>query len=86
MGLSRTLIGSYVDIVWLVQSARRINHRGDTLNNPTITLECSSPSPDVLLLKGYHWKAQVGSNAGPEYELFPDIDINELVINTSFLS
>ncbi|KAG9225936.1 hypothetical protein CCMSSC00406_0006442 [Pleurotus cornucopiae] len=66
------------DSIRCVASTRRINHRGDTLNNPTITLECSSPAPDVLLLKGYHWKEQVGSNAGPEYELFPDIDLNEL--------
>ncbi|KAJ8495568.1 hypothetical protein ONZ45_g12804 [Pleurotus djamor] len=66
------------DSIRCVAASRRINHRGDTLNNPTITLECSSPVPDVLLLSGYHWKAQTHANAGPEYELFPDIDIETL--------
>lgn len=61
------------------QSSKHINHRGDTLNTPTITLECSSPLPDILLLTGYHWKAQQSTILGPDYELYPDVDYKQLV-------
>ncbi|KAI0027333.1 putative sugar hydrolase [Vararia minispora EC-137] len=45
-----------------VVTTRHIYHRGDTLNTPSITFECSSPLPDTLLLTGYHWKGQTSSN------------------------
>ncbi|KIY45274.1 alpha-xylosidase, partial [Fistulina hepatica ATCC 64428] len=64
-----------------VASSRRINHRGDILNTPTITIECASPFPDVLLLTAYHWKAQTKTTNGPHYETFPDVDVKELVSN-----
>ena len=64
------------------QSSKIIRHRGDTLNNPTITIQASSPAPDVLLLDTYHWKAQKPSLNGPNFDLFPDVDVAELV--TSF--
>lgn len=60
-------IGSLV-----IQSTKRINHRGDTLNNPTITFECSSPAVDILHLNAYHWKRQTPTMAAPDFELFPD--------------
>ncbi len=62
-----------------VQSTKRINHRGDTLNTPTITMECSSPIPDTLFLDAYHWMAQQPTLTGPDYEVFPDVDIDKLV-------
>ncbi|KAF9460439.1 glycosyl hydrolases family 31-domain-containing protein [Collybia nuda] len=61
-----------------VASSRHINHRGDTLNTPTITLECSSPLPDTLLLTAYHWKAQKSTILGPDYELYPDVNYKQL--------
>ncbi|TFK37706.1 glycosyl hydrolases family 31-domain-containing protein [Crucibulum laeve] len=66
------------DSIRCVASSKRINHRGDTLNTPTITLECSSPSPDTLLLTGYHWKAQKTTLSGPDYELYPGVDYQKL--------
>ncbi|RPB15513.1 hypothetical protein P167DRAFT_518728 [Morchella conica CCBAS932] len=55
-----------------VASSRAINHRGDTLNNPTLTITASSPSDDILLLSSYHWKAQRSTAIGPRFELYPD--------------
>ncbi|KAL0947518.1 hypothetical protein HGRIS_013617 [Hohenbuehelia grisea] len=89
------------DSIRAVASTKRLNHRGDTLNNPTITIETSSPCPDVLRITGYHWKEQHNTLAGPHYELFPDADVasiprqdslrtsrseNELAIATNTLS
>ncbi|KZV69553.1 glycoside hydrolase family 31 protein [Peniophora sp. CONT] len=58
-----------------VTTTRHIYHRGDTLNTPTVTVECSSPLPDTLLLTAYHWKGSAASNNGPDFELFPDQDL-----------
>lgn len=62
-----------------LQTTKKIYTRGDTLNAPTITMECSSPLPDVLQLEAYHWKAQKSSLQGPHYEVFPDIDPKHVV-------
>ncbi|KAH8822696.1 alpha-glucosidase II [Flagelloscypha sp. PMI_526] len=66
------------DSIRAVLSSKIIRHRGDTLNNPTITIQASSPAPDVLLLDTYHWKAQKPSLNGPNFELFPNLDTAEL--------
>ncbi|TFK71573.1 hypothetical protein BDN72DRAFT_433791 [Pluteus cervinus] len=65
------------DSLRCVVSTKHIKDRGDTLNRPTITVEASSPSPDVLLLKAYHWKAQKSSGS-VDYELYPDVDYEKL--------
>ncbi|NLM10986.1 MAG: alpha-xylosidase [Clostridiaceae bacterium] len=44
-----------------------INHRGDTLNRPMITVEYTSPMPDVIGVKIYHHKGK--KIKGPEFEL-----------------
>lgn len=62
-----------------LQTSKHINHRGDTLNAPTITIEASSPAPGIALLTAYHWKKQVSAHQDPEYELFPDVDLNQIV-------
>ncbi|KAF8889017.1 glycosyl hydrolases family 31-domain-containing protein [Infundibulicybe gibba] len=62
-----------------IATTKHVNHRGDTLNTPTITFECSSPASDTLLLKASHWKAQTKSLSGPDYELYPDISESDLL-------
>ncbi|KAK0482624.1 glycosyl hydrolases family 31-domain-containing protein [Armillaria novae-zelandiae] len=69
---------AFEDRIRCVVSTKRINHRGDTLNNPTITMECSSPIPDTLFLNAYHWKTQQPTLNGPDYEVFPDANIDKL--------
>ncbi|KAG6819867.1 hypothetical protein H0H93_007852 [Arthromyces matolae] len=64
-----------------VATSKHITHRGDTLNAPTITVECSSPAPDILLLTGFHWKRQKRMTTGPSYELFPDVEVETLTTN-----
>ena len=40
------------DGVWSDQA--RLNHRGDTLNLPLLTVRFSSPMPDVIRVQLYH--------------------------------
>jgi alpha-D-xyloside xylohydrolase len=58
-------------ILIIEQASKPINHRGDSLNNPTLTHNLSSPMDDVLLLSSTHWKAQKSITNGPNFELFP---------------
>ncbi|KAF8999780.1 glycosyl hydrolases family 31-domain-containing protein [Cyathus striatus] len=67
------------DGIRFIASSKRVNHRGDTLNAPTLTFECSSPAEEILLLNCYHWKGQKTSLQGPEYELFPGVDYKQLI-------
>ncbi|KAG6812235.1 hypothetical protein H0H92_003775 [Tricholoma furcatifolium] len=71
-----------------VATTKHVNHRGDILNTPTITVECTSPAPDILCLTGSHWKGGKRAALGPNYELFPDIDQEaQMIVNRQdFLS
>lgn len=69
---------AFEDRIRCVVSMKPINHRGDTLNTPTITIECSSPIPDTFFLEACHWKSQQLTSTGPNYEVFPDVDIGKL--------
>ncbi|MDR3139768.1 MAG: alpha-xylosidase [Treponema sp.] len=51
-------------------AVKRAAHRGDTLNAPLLTLEFSSPLPDIIHVRIYHHKG--GAAAGPVFELPPD--------------
>ncbi|KAG6841803.1 hypothetical protein C0991_006687 [Blastosporella zonata] len=68
-------------IIRCVATSKHINHRGDILNTPTLTVECSSPAPDILFMTGYHWKGSKQTTRGPHYELFPDVDHQHLTAN-----
>ncbi|TPX15350.1 uncharacterized protein E0L32_004627 [Thyridium curvatum] len=59
------------DHLHFVTCSKPINHRGDTLNNPTLTHHVSSPVDDVLYLSSTHWKGQKSVTAAPHFELFP---------------
>lgn len=48
-------------------ATKNIAHRGDTLNLPMITIEYSSPMPDVIGVKIYHHKGK--RLKGPAFEL-----------------
>lgn len=54
----------------------KVNHRGDTLGGPVITMKLSSPIPDVIRVQLVHYKGI--SKKGPEFEINDqnaDIDI-----------
>ncbi|HEU5013547.1 MAG TPA: hypothetical protein VFT66_13570, partial [Roseiflexaceae bacterium] len=38
-----------------VYATKRINHRGDTLAGPLLTVECSAPMPDIIRVKMTHF-------------------------------
>ncbi len=45
----------------------QINHRGDTLGGPALTIELSSPAADIINVKVYHYKGV--KKEGPFFEL-----------------
>ncbi|HEX5323652.1 MAG TPA: alpha-xylosidase, partial [Capsulimonadaceae bacterium] len=56
---------------------RSINHRGDTLGGPLLTITFSSPMPDVVGVEIRHYTG--GQEKGPNFELFPQKGINPTV-------
>ncbi|CAM1501936.1 Fc.00g039200.m01.CDS01 [Cosmosporella sp. VM-42] len=54
----------------LLCPTKHIRSRGDTLNQPTITLEIKAEMDGVISLESTHWAG--AQNKGPQFELFPD--------------
>lgn len=48
-------------------ACRSINHRWDTLDGALITVEFSSPMPEIIKVKAYHHKGK--KKQGPDFEL-----------------
>ncbi|KAG5353045.1 hypothetical protein C0989_010851 [Termitomyces sp. Mn162] len=70
-----------------VATSKHITTRGDTTDTPTVTVECSSPATDILLLTGYHWKGERRTTLGPNYEIFPDVEIqSEAAVRSASIS
>jgi len=59
----------------LVVSAptRQIRHRGDTLQGPLLTVQLSSPLPDVVRVRAEHYTG--GKKRGPQIPLQPSGDV-----------
>jgi alpha-D-xyloside xylohydrolase len=55
----------------LFAAAKRIKHRGDTLNIPLLTVILSSPMPDIIHVKTFRYKGI--KNSSPDFNLLPDI-------------
>ncbi|MES2463244.1 MAG: alpha-xylosidase [Armatimonadota bacterium] len=51
---------------------KRINHRGDTLGGPVLTVQFSSPMPDVIRVHLTHYSGK--KPHGPEFEIFPSAE------------
>lgn len=51
-------------------ATKKIEHRGSTLNTPMITIELSSPLPNVLHVRSYHFKGSL--QKGPFFEIAAD--------------
>lgn len=52
----------------LYVATRPVRHRGDTLEGPMLTFEYSSPVPDVICVKVWHYKGTL--KKGPAFELY----------------
>ncbi len=70
----------------------RITHRGDTLNQPLLTLRCSSPAPDVISVRVGHFLGerprhpQFPLNTDPSVEVRTDVDGSHATITSGALS
>jgi len=58
------------DSVTVYAPCNNINHRGDTLGGPVITMKLSSPITDVIRVQLFHHKGLI--NKGPEFEVYND--------------
>ena len=56
------------DALTVYAPTRRIIHRGDTLTGPLLTIEFSSPLPDVIRVKVTHFAGQAAKS--PQFSLF----------------
>ena len=55
--------------VVLLAPTHHINHRGDTLGGINLTVEITSPAPEILRVRTYHFKGEAPK--GPAFELEP---------------
>lgn len=53
-----------------------INHRGDTLGGINLTLEITSPAPEIMRVRTYHHKGAVVNTPSFELELTDALDLN----------
>ncbi|EOO02295.1 putative glycoside hydrolase family 31 protein [Phaeoacremonium minimum UCRPA7] len=54
----------------LLCPTKHINSRGDTLNQPTVTLGVKAELDGVISIEATHWAG--AQNKGPHFELYPD--------------
>ena len=55
----------------LCAPTHKINHRGDTLGGINLTVEITTPMPEVIRVKTYHYKGAIQD--GPQFALnLPD--------------
>jgi alpha-D-xyloside xylohydrolase len=55
------------DALSIVAPTRNINHRGDTLGGPVLTVRLSSPMPDVIRVEAAHYAGAV--ETGPRFAI-----------------
>ena len=71
---------------------QRIEHRGDTLNQPLLTVRCSSPAPDVISVAVNHFLGerprhpQFPLNTDPSVRVRTDVDDSHATITSGALS
>ena len=54
----------------------KINHRGDTLGGPNLTIKISAPMPEVIRVQTFHYMGAI--DRGPNFEL--EIDENASIV------
>jgi alpha-D-xyloside xylohydrolase len=60
-------VDATAETLTVLAPTRRIESRGDVLNTPALTIECSSPLPDVIRVKLVHHAGAV--DRGPHFAL-----------------
>lgn len=67
-------------MIRLLAPTHRINHRGDTLGGPNLTLYISAPSTEVLRVQVYHYMGVV--DHGPNFEIAIDPNSHLDIVET----
>ena len=80
------------DALVVYAPTERIRHRGDTLNQPLLTVRCSSPAPDVISVKISHFLGEkprlpeFSLNSDPSAQVYTELDDNHATITAGALS
>jgi alpha-D-xyloside xylohydrolase len=80
------------DALTVYAPTRKIEHRGDTLNEPVLTVRCASPATDVISVSVSHFlgarprQPQFQLHADPSAEVRIQVDENQAVITSGALS
>jgi alpha-D-xyloside xylohydrolase len=80
------------DALTVYAPTRKIEHRGDTLNEPLLTVRCTSPAPDVISVSVSHFLG--ASPPQPQFQLRTDpstqvrirVDDNQAAITSGALT
>jgi alpha-D-xyloside xylohydrolase len=68
------------DTLIVYAPTNRVNGRGDTLNEPVMTVRLSSPMANVICVEAHHHKG--GRDVGPAFEIFGE-DVSDVEISTT---
>ena len=80
------------DALTVFAPTRKIEHRGDTLNEPLLTVRCTSPAPDVISVSVSHFlgasqrQPQFRLHADPSAQVRIKVDDNHAAITSGALS
>lgn len=62
--------------VTIVAPTIHIRHRGDVLGNINLTLEITSPAPDIFHIRTYHYKPMIDTHPSFELELTEELPLS----------
>ena len=71
---------------------RKIEHRGDTLNEPLLTVRCTSPAADIISVSVSHFlgarprQPQFRLNTDPSVQVRTQVDDNQATITSGALT
>ena len=80
------------DALVVYAPTRKIEHRGDTLNQPLLTVRCSSPAPDVISVAVNHFAGeqppdpQFPLQTEPSVEVHTEVDDSNATLTSGALS
>ena len=80
------------DALVVYAATERIRHRGDTLNQPLLTVRCSSPALDVISVKISHFLGEKSRlpefplNSDPSAQVYTELDDSHATITAGALS
>ena len=80
------------DALVVYAPTEKIRHRGDTLNQPLLTVRCSSPAPDVISVAVSHFAGEQPRhpefplNTDPSVQVHTELDDSHATITSGALS